>query len=214
MDTKGKRLRLLYSDLLGVERGKYLFGDVADSGHSAFCVGVFPLTTDKEILDISNQQFDIGLPDVEAFIDRDTLRPGWEDETIVGIADVHREGEPIAVDPRQILRTAIEPWRAMGLEPMFAFESEFYLLEPGDEGGWKAVDLPSHRVYGTGMSVDPDGTIDAMVAAALRCGFPVESWSSEDDTAAYEVNTRYKDAIRDADEGLLFRLLGTETART
>ena len=61
MDTKGKRLRLLYSDLLGVERGKYLFGDVADSGHSAFCVGVYPLTTDKEILDISNQQFDIGL---------------------------------------------------------------------------------------------------------------------------------------------------------
>lgn len=212
MDTKGKRLRLLYSDLLGVERGKYLFGDVADSGHSAFCVGVYPLTTDKEILDISNQQFDIGLPDVEAFIDRDTLRPGWEDETIVGIGDVHREGEPIDVDPRQILRKAIEPWRAMGLEPMFAFESEFYLLEPGDEGGWKAVDLPSHRVYGTGMSVDPDGTIDAMVAAALRCGFPVESWSSEYDTAAYEVNIKYKEAIPAADECFLFRLLVKEIA--
>ncbi len=60
MDIKGKRLRLLFSDVLGVERGKYLFGDVADAGHSAFCVGVFPLTTDKEILDISRQQFDVG----------------------------------------------------------------------------------------------------------------------------------------------------------
>src|SRR4029450_824731 len=69
MDIKGKRLRLLFSDVLGVERGKYLFGDVADAGHSAFCVGVFPLTTDKEILDVSRQQFDVGLPDVEAFID-------------------------------------------------------------------------------------------------------------------------------------------------
>ena len=59
-------------DVLGVERGKYLFGDVADAGHSAFCIGVYPLTTDKEILDISRQQFDVGLPDVEAFIDRDT----------------------------------------------------------------------------------------------------------------------------------------------
>ena len=212
MDTKGKRLRLLYSDLLGVERGKYLFGDVADSGHSAFCIGVYPLTTDKEILDISNQQFDICLPDVEAFIDRDTLRPGWEDETIVGIADVHREGHPIDVDPRQVLRKAVEPWRAMGLEPMFAFESEFYLLEPGDEGGWKAVDLPSHRVYGTGMSVDPDGTIDAMVSAALRCGFPVEGWGSEFDAAAYEVNIRYKEVIPAADECFLFRLLVKEIA--
>ena len=156
--------------LLGVERGKYLFGDVADAGHSAFCIGVFPLTTDKEILDISRQQFDVGLPDVEVFIDRDTLRPGWEEDTIVGIADVKREGEPLEVDPRQVLRTAVEPWRAMGLEPMFAFESEFYLLEPGADGSWQPVDLPSHRVYGTGTSVDPSGTVDAMVAAAQRSG--------------------------------------------
>src|SRR3990172_12484324 len=115
MDIKGKRLRLLYSDVLGLERGKYLFGDVADAGHAAFCIGVFPLTTDKEILDISRQQFDVGLPDVEAFLDRDTLRPGWEDDTVVGIADVHHGGGPIDIDPRNVLRKAIEPWRAMDL---------------------------------------------------------------------------------------------------
>ena len=212
MDIKGKRLRLLFSDVLGVERGKYLFGDVADAGHSAFCIGVFPLTTDKEILDISRQQFDVGLPDVEAFIDRDTLRPGWEEDTIVGIADVKREGEPLEVDPRQVLRAAVEPWRAMGLEPMFAFESEFYLLEPGADGTWQPVDLPSHRVYGTGASVDPSGTVDAMVAAAQRSGFPIEGWASEFDTAAYEVNVRYKEVIAAADECFLFRLLVKEIA--
>src|SRR5919108_399803 len=145
MDVKGKRLRLLYSDVLGVERGKYLFGDVADDGRAAFCIGVFPLTTDREILDISRQQFDVGLPDVEAFVDRDTLRPGWEDDTIIGIADVQQHGEPLDVDPRQVLRKAVEPWREMDLEPMFAFESEFYLLERGEDSSWKAVDLGSHR---------------------------------------------------------------------
>ncbi len=212
MDIKGKRLRLLFSDVLGVERGKYLFGDVADAGHSAFCVGVFPLTTDKEILDISRQQFDVGLPDVEAFIDRDTLRPGWEEDTIVGIADVQQHGKALEVDPREVLRRAVEPWRAMGLEPMFAFESEFYLLERGPEGGWQPVELPSHRVYGTGTSVDPTGTIDAMVRAAQQCGFPIEGWASEFDTAAYEVNIRYKEVIPAADECFLFRLLVKETA--
>lgn len=212
MDIKGKRLRLLYSDVLGVERGKYLFGDVADAGHAAFCIGVYPLTTDKEILDISGQQFDVGLPDVEAFVDRDTLRPGWEPDTVIGIADIHQHAKPIAVDPRQVLRAAIEPWRAMGLEPMFAFESEFYLCDPSEEGGWQPVILPSHRVYGTGMAVDPSGTVDAMVRAALECGFPVESWGSEFDTAAYEVNIRYKEAIPAADECFLFRLLVKEVA--
>ena len=212
MDLKGKRLRLLYSDVLGVERGKYLFGDVAEEGRAAFCIGVYPLTTDKEILPIPRQQFDVGLPDVDAFIDRDTLRPGWEPETVVGIADIQQHGRPIEIDPRHALRTAIEPWRAMGLEPMFAFETEFYLLEPAADGRWLAADLPSHRVYGTGMAVDPSGTIDDMVSASLAIGLPVESWSSEYDTAAYEVNIRYKDVIAAADECFLFRLLVKEIA--
>lgn len=212
MDIKGKRLRLLYSDVLGVERGKYLFGDVADEGRAAFCIGVYPLTTDKEILDISGLQFDVGLPDVDAFIDRDTLRPGWEEDTVVGIADVHLHGKPIDIDPRQVLRRAVEPWKEMGLEPMFAFESEFYLLEPDEEGGWRSISLPSHRVYGTGMAVDPTGTIDDMVRAAMLSGFPIESWGSEYDTAAYEVNIRYKEVIPAADECFLFRLLVKEIA--
>jgi glutamine synthetase len=212
MDIKGKRLRLLYSDVLGVERGKYLFDEVADAGRAAFCIGVYPLTTDKEILDISGQQFDVGLPDIEAFIDRDTLRPGWELDTIVGIADVHQHGEPIEVDPRNALRAAIAPWRAMGLEPMFAFESEFYLCERPPDAGWRPVTLPSHRVYGTGMAIDPDGTVDEMVRAAQAVGFPIEAWGSEFDTAAYEVNIRYKDVLSAADECFLFRLLVKEIA--
>jgi glutamine synthetase len=100
----------------------------------------------------------------------------------------------------------------MGLEPMFAFESEFYLLERGPEGGWQPVELPSHRVYGTGTSVDPTGTIDAMVRAAQQSGFAIEGWASEFDTAAYEVNIRYKEVIPAADECFLFRLLVKETA--
>ncbi len=212
MDIKGKRLRLLYSDILGVERGKYLFGDVAEQGRAAFCIGVYPLTTDKEILPIPRQQFDIGLPDVDALIDRDSLRPGWEPDTVIGIADIHQHGAPIEIDPRHVLRQAVEPWKAMGLEPMFAFESEFYLLEPNGQGGWDAVSLPSHRVYGTGMAVDPTGTVDEMVREAMASGFPVESWGSEYDTAAYEVNVRYKEAIPAADECFLFRLLVKEVA--
>jgi glutamine synthetase len=212
MDTTGKRLRLLYSDVLGVERGKYLFGDVAEAGHAAFCVGVYPLTTDKEILPIPGLQFDIGLPDIEARLDRETLRLGWEPDTVVGVADTFRGGEPMAVDPREVLRRAVEPWRARGLEPQFAFESEFYLAEPDGDGRWVPVSLPSHRVYGTGMAVDPDGTIDDIVTAAMRSGFTVESWGSEFDTAAYEVNIRYRDVLGAADETFLFRLLVKEVA--
>jgi hypothetical protein len=40
MDTDGKRLRLLYPDIHGLERGKYLFGDWGSTGMAAFCIGV------------------------------------------------------------------------------------------------------------------------------------------------------------------------------
>ena len=94
MDTNGKRLRLLYPDIHGLERGKYLFGDVAESGHAAFCIGVYPLTHDREILGVPNTQFDVGLPDIDVQLDRDTLRTGWEEDTVIGIGDATFGGEP------------------------------------------------------------------------------------------------------------------------
>jgi glutamine synthetase len=211
MDLSGRRLRLLIPDILGVERGKYLFGDVAESGHAAFCIGLYPLTTDKEILPSPRQQFDIGLPDVEAQLDRETMRPGWEEDTVVGLADVSQHGHPLDLDPRKVLRDAVEVWRADGLEPQMAFELEFYLCERSD-GAWIPADLPSHRVYGTGMSVDPTGAVSEMVGASLASGFHVESWCSEFDTAAFEVNWRYREALPAADEAFLFRLLVREIA--
>ena len=210
MDTQGRRLRLLYPDIHGMERGKYLFGDWAATGMAAFCIGVYPLTHDKEILAVPRTQFDVGLHDVEAMLDRDSVRTGWEPNTLVGIADVELHGEPAPWDTRHALREACAPWHEMGLEPQVAFELEFYLLEPDDGGTWVPVSIPGHRVYGTGMSVDPSGTIDDVVNTALACEFPVESWSSEYDNAAYEVNIRYDDAIKAADEAFLFKLLVRE----
>jgi glutamine synthetase len=209
METQGKRLRLLYPDLHGLERGEYLYGEKAAEGVAAFCIGVYPLTHDKEILSIPRTQFDVGLHDIEATLDRDSIHEGWEENTIVGIADLDLRGEPAPWDSRHVLRQAVEPWRQMGLEPQIAFELEFYLLEPL-AGKWSPVAVPSHRVYGTGMSVDPTGVIDELVNTAIRCGFPVEGWCSEYDNAAYEVNIKYADAIPAADEAFLFKLLVRE----
>ena len=129
METNGKRLRLLYPDVHGLERGKYMLGDWG-GGVAAFCIGVYPLTHDREILSVPGTQFDVGLHDIEAHLDATTLRPSWEPDTVLGIADLEYHGRPVAIDPRQVLRVACEPWRAMGLEPQMAFELEFYLLEP------------------------------------------------------------------------------------
>ena len=99
MDATGKRLRLLYPDLHGIERGKYLFGDLVSLGRAAFCVGVYPLSHDREILPVPRTQFDVGLHDVDAVLDHSSLRTCWEDDTVVGIADLEHHGEPVPWEP-------------------------------------------------------------------------------------------------------------------
>jgi glutamine synthetase len=208
----GERLRLLYPDLHGIERGKYLLGDWDARGGANFCVGVWPLTFDKEILPIPGVQFDVGLPDLEARLDRETIRPSWEPDTVIGLADTRYRGAPHPLDCRQALRDAVKPWTDLGLIPQVAFEFEFYLMEPDGSGGWRPVSLPSHRVYGTGHAIDPSGTVDDIVRTTVACGFDVEGWGSEFDTSAYEVNIRYRDALEAADDAFVFKLLYHEIA--
>ena len=183
MDTKGKRLRLLYPDVLGWSAASTSSATSPRRGHAAFCVGVYPLTHDREILTVPNTQFDVGLHDIEVDAGPRVAAPG--------LGDRHRRGHR----RRQRARGAAcpstratccagrcEAWRAMGLTPQISFELEFYLMEPRTRAAaWRPVALPGHRVYGTGMAVDPSGCVDAMVGALLACGFTVESWCTEYD---------------------------------
>jgi glutamine synthetase len=212
MDVRGKRLRLLWSDIHGIERGKYLYGDWQERGKANFCLATYPLTFDREILPIPGLAFDAGLPDLEAVLDPFSLRPGWEPETVVGIGATWHRHQPVAVDPRRALERAVEPWRAMGLEPQLAYEFEFYLLRPAEGGRWVPLETPGSRVYGTGMSVDPDGVVHQIVETAATCQLDVEAWCTEFDDSQFEVNIRYRDAILAADDAFLFRILAHEIA--
>ena len=209
MDIHGKRLRLLYPDIHGLERGKYLFGEVAEAGVSAFCVGVYPLTHDKEILSVPRTQFDVGLHDVEATLDRDSLRQGWEENTLVGIADVASHGQPAPWDSRHVLREAVGRGARWGWSPRWrtSWSSTCSNRTPAD-----GDPSPCRRTASTGPACrsTPRERSTRSSNAALECGFPVESWGSEFDNAAYEVNIKYDDAIPAADEAFLFKLLVRE----
>ena len=212
METDGKRLRLLWSDLHGIERGKYLYGDWSERARANFCLSTYPLTFDREILPIPGLAFDVGLPDLEAIADPQSIRPGWEPNTFVAVADTFHKHRPVEVDPRHVLRRAVEPWLAMGLVPQLAFEFEFYLLRPDGRGGWTSIHTPASRVYGTGIAVDPEGVVDEIVDTAAACRLDVEAWCTEFDDAQFEINIRYQEAIPAADDAFLFRVLAHEVA--
>lgn len=211
MSIEFERLRLLWPDHLGLARGKYLTPEKADEG-TAHCITLFTLGFDREMIPHDAALFWKGLPDADATFDSSEIRPGWEDGTPVVIPDITRFGEPVPLAPRNVLKDAIDRWRAHGIEPMVGIELEAFLFEPDEEGGWRPISTPGAYVYGTGTAVDPTGTIDEIMSRARRAGIPLESVNSEYDNGQFELTLRYADALRAADDAFLFKVMAKEVA--
>ena len=211
MDVDYDRLRLLWPDHLGLARGKYLPKERAERGTS-HSVTLFTLGFDREMYPFEGSMLWEGLPDCDAEVDPDQIRPGWEERTAVTIPHLTRNGQRVPLAPRNVLIDAIDAWKVHGMEPMVGIEFEAFLLEPDDEGGWRPIDTPGAYVYGTGMAVDPTGTIDEIMATARKVGFPLESVNSEYDNGQFELTLTYSDALRAADEAFLFKVMAKELA--
>jgi glutamine synthetase len=140
------------------------------------------------------------------------LRPSWEEETRVVVADLESKGAPIAVSPRAALRRAIADWTALGYQPVTGIELEAYVFEHDGKGGWRPQDTPGAYVYGTGTAVDPHRLIDAIWLACDLADIPLESVNSEYDTPQFEFTLHYRDALQAADDAFLFKVLAREVA--
>lgn len=209
--TEYKRIRVLFPDHLGLARGKYI-----PAAHTAtssnHCLGIFALTFDRMMVPAPGGGMLEGLPDCKATFSRDNVRPGWEPDTGVVIADLSFRGEPLAISPRHVLRHAIEDWKKLGCTVKLGIELEAYVLQPDGHGGWKAWDTPGAFVYGTGSAVDPAGLFEEMMQTAGRCGLPVEFICSEYDTPQFEMTLVFGDALEAVDNIFLFKVMAREVA--
>lgn len=211
MSIEFDRVRLLWPDHLGLARGKYLTREKADEG-TAHCISLFTLGFDREMIPHDGGLVWQGLPDCDAIFEQDSIRPGWQQDTGVVIPDIVREGRPVPLAPRQVLREAMGRWSAKGLTPMVGIELEAYLFEPDGADGWQPISTPGAYVYGTGTAVDPTGTIDEIMNTAREVGLRLESVNSEYDNGQFELTMRYDDALIAADDAFLFKIMAKEVA--
>lgn len=205
-----ERVRVLFADQLNLARGKYLPASFARKGAARLCVGTYAVTYSKELVPAPGGGLLEGLPDIEAVFDPANLRPGWEPNTRVALADLEFHGQPAGLCGRGALKRAIAEWRKLGLEPMIGMEGEAYIFQKGHDGGWVPYDTPGAFVYGTGPFVDPAGLIDDLWGAAHRCGLPIESINAEYDSPQFELTLAYTDALKACDDFFLFRTMARE----
>ncbi len=207
-----ERVRVLWPDHLGIARGKYLPADIAHLG-TGHCASVFGLGYDRSVIPAPGSFMLEGLKDVQARLDPQTLRPSWEDDgTKVAVGHLDFEGKPFSYSARHALQKAIAAWQQLGYNPRIGFELEAYVLEPDGTGGLRLKAAPRSYVYGTGVTADPAGVIDEVMAVSAACGLKLESVNAEFDESQFELTLRHDEALRAADDAFLFRVMAREIA--
>ncbi|MBN1156866.1 type I glutamate--ammonia ligase [Candidatus Woesearchaeota archaeon] len=120
------------------------------------------------------------------------------------ICDVHLpDGKPFMGDPRQILKKAISEAEAMGYTYKTGPELEFFLFKV-DNGSVKPL---SHDVGGYfDLSLDKAYNIRRDMTYALeKLGIEVEASHHEVAQGQHEIDFKYGDALRTADNAMTFR---------
>jgi glutamine synthetase len=145
--------------------------------------------------------------------DLSTLRRiPWHEATVMVQCDVEwHDGTPVAPSPRQVLRTQVEKAHELGLEPMFGSELEFFLF--------RETYLEAHAKHYRDLTPSVPYILDYHILAAsfdepfLRtvrtslkaAGMVVESSKGEAWAGQHEINFRFQDALRTADDHVVYK---------
>ncbi len=206
------RLRAMFCDHLSIVRGKYLPASKAGDDETRFCRSTFGVHFDKDLLPSPGSMMLDGLPDMELRWNEADVREGWEPHTKVVIGNLFdQEGEPLGQCARGALRRAVADWQALGLTPKVGIELEAYAFQRNEDGG--LVPYDSHGVvYGTGPFTDPLRFTDAIWAKAEELGFHLDMITAEYDSPQFEFTLTFDEALKAADDIVLFRQMAREIA--
>jgi glutamine synthetase len=153
-----------------------------------------------------------GFPDIFVRPDLGTARRlPWHPGTVGVLGDFHLPGgEGVPLDPRIVLRRLIERARSRGFEPKIGIEYEFYIFRGGlaalKESGWRPEPIRArpytYGVYGGSLDEDLIGAIRHQLAEA---GVRIEACNPETGPGQFELNIRYDDALKAADDGFVYK---------
>src|SRR5437016_4654370 len=202
-------MRLQFTDILGINKNveipssqfeKALAGDIMFDGSS---IEGFVRIEESDML---------LAPDLDTF----QVFPWGDAESRICrlICDVQSpSGGPFAGDPRGTLKAVLAKAKTMGFTMNAGMEAEFFLFKPGPGG---EPGTTTHDVGGYFDLAPADLGEDArraMVDVLERMGFEVEAAHHEVAHAQHEIDFRYADALKTADNIATFRFVVKQVAQ-
>jgi glutamine synthetase len=145
--------------------------------------------------------------------DLDTLRAvPWQEGTAMCLADIEwADGSAVVASPRQVLRAQLARLAERGWSAFASTELEFIVFSDGYEQAWEKgySDLVPANLYNVDYSLLGTARVEPLIrrirnsmeAAGMLC----EDSKGECNDGQHEINFRYTDALRTADEHSIYK---------
>ena len=161
-----------------------------------------------------------GYGDFEMKPDLDTLRPiPWHPATVLVMADLQWEdGREVVASPRQILRRQLARLAERGLTAKAGTELEFIVFRDTYEDAWRKGyrDLEPANLYNVDYSLLGTARVEPLIRRIRNemgaAGMTVENSKGECNLGQHEINFHYGDALRAADEHVVYKTGAKEIA--
>ncbi len=220
----GGKVKVAFADIDGILRGKYVsaekFLSVAENGGS-FCDVIFGWDANDVTYDnVAYTGWHSGYPDAPAKIDLSTFRKiPWENDTPFFLGEItDHQGNPAAIDPRQLLRKVTEESKKAGFLPYFAQEFEWFNFAETPQSA-RAKNFRNLTPLTPGMfgysilrTTLQNPFFTDLFDLLKRFDIPVEGLHTETGPGVLEAAIQYGEALDAADRANLFKTAVKEIA--
>ena len=209
-------------DIDGVWRGKYISLDklhTAVKSGLGFCDVVFGWDLDDRLYDNAKiTGWHTGYPDALARVDVTSKRIiPWEPDTAAFLLDfVTREGHPLEVSPRQLLKKISGKATQLGFLPKFGSEFEYFIFKETPQSlrlkGFQNLEPLTPGMFGySWLRTSSNGSlVHAIIDGCNAFGIEVEGMHTETGPGSYETAITYDNLERAADKAALFKTVVKE----
>jgi glutamine synthetase len=209
---------LALTDMQGRLQGKrmmatHFIGEVLEHGAEG-CNYLLAVDVDMNTVQgYAMSSWERGYGDMLLTPDLGTLRAvPWQAGTVICLADVAwHDGSDVVASPRQILRRQLARLAERGWSAMAGTELEFMVFLDSYEEAWMKGyrDLRPANLYNVDYSLLGTARVEPLIRRIRNCmagaGLVVEDSKGECNFGQHEINFRYADALRTADEHVIFK---------
>ncbi len=209
---------LAFTDMQGRLQGKRLtarhFLDEAVENDAEACNYLLAIDVEMNTVEgYAMSSWEKGYGDFVMRPDLDTLRPiPWHEGTVLCLADLAwADGSDVVASPRQILRRQLARLAERGWTANASTELEFLLFRDTYEEAWHKGyrDLDPANLYNIDYSLLGTARVEPLIRRIRNdmagAGLTVENSKGECNLGQHEINFKYGDALRIADEHSIYK---------